>query len=106
MKDYFKISLLVIGFLFSFMLLAEDDNNQNLGAGLPLKADNPENKNVKVKYKESSRIDFESLLIEGERKKPELSVVTGNIGEKDNGLLIMRADFKDMMANDFGEVVE
>ena len=63
-------------------------------------------KNVKIKYKESGRIDFESLLIEGERKKPELSVVTGNLGEKDNGLMIMRADFKDMMANDFGEVIE
>lgn len=63
-------------------------------------------KNVKIKYKESGRIDFESLLIEGERKKPELSVVTGNLGEKDNGLMIMRTDFKDMMANDFGEVIE
>ena len=61
---------------------------------------------VKVKYKESGRIDFESLLIEGERKKPELSVVTGNTGEKDTGLMVFRKDFKDMMANDFGEVIE
>ena len=61
---------------------------------------------VKIKYKESSRIDFESLLIEGERKKPELSVVTGNTGEKDSGLMVFRKDFTDMMANDFGEVVE
>ena len=63
-------------------------------------------KTTKVKYKESGRIDFESLLIEGERKKPELSVVTGNIGEKDNGLMVERKDFDDMMANDFGEVIE
>ena len=61
---------------------------------------------VKVKYKESSRIDFESLLIEGERKKPELSVVTGNTDEKDSGLMVFRKDFQDMMANDFGEVIE
>ena len=61
---------------------------------------------VKVKYKESSRIDFESLLIEGERKKPELSVVTVNTGEKDSGLMVFRKDFKDMMAVDFGEVIE
>ena len=61
---------------------------------------------VKIKYKESGRIDFESLLIEGERKKPELSVVTGNTGEKDSGLMVFRKDFKDMMANDFGEVIE
>ena len=63
-------------------------------------------KNTKIKYKDAGRIDFESLLIEGERKKPELSVVTGNIGEKDNGLMIIRKDFADMMANDFGEVIE
>jgi hypothetical protein len=62
--------------------------------------------NTKVKYKESGRIDFESLLIEGERKKPEMSVVTGNIGEKDSGLLVERKDFDDMMAEDFGEVIE
>lgn len=63
-------------------------------------------KATKVRYKETGRIDFESLLIEGERKKPELSVVTGNIGEKDNGLMIIRKDFADMMASDFGEVIE
>lgn len=63
-------------------------------------------KNTKVKYKESGRIDFESLLIEGERKKPEMSVVTGNIGEKDNGLMVFRDNFQDMMVNDFGEVIE
>ena len=62
--------------------------------------------NTKIKYKEAGRIDFESLLIEGERKKPELSVVTGNIGEKDNGLMVMRLDFSDTMANDFGEVIK
>ena len=63
-------------------------------------------KTTKIKYKEAGRIDFESLLIEGERKKPELSVVTGNIGEKDNGLMVIRKDFGDMMANDFGEVIQ
>jgi hypothetical protein len=67
---------------------------------------NENSKNGKVRYKESGRIDFESLLIEGERKKPELSVVTGNVGEKDNGLMVIRKDFGDMMANDFGEVIE
>lgn len=70
------------------------------------KLNDAEAKPVKVKYKESGRIDFESLLIEGERKKPEMSVVTGNIGEKDNGLMVFRKDFEDMMANDFGEVIE
>ncbi len=63
-------------------------------------------KKPKVKYKASGRIDFESLLIEGERKKPEMAVVTGNIGEKDSGLLKFREDFLDVMADDFGEAVE
>ena len=63
-------------------------------------------KTNKVKYKQSGRIDFESLLIEGERKKPELSVVTGNVGEKDNGLMVIREDFQDMMSEDFGEIIQ
>ena len=60
----------------------------------------------KLKYKKSDRIDFESLLIEGERKKPEMSVVTGNIGEKDSGLLKFRKNFNDLMANDLGEKIK
>lgn len=65
----------------------------------------PKSEKTKVRYKKGGRIDFESLLIEGERKKPEMSVVTGNIGEKDTGLLKFRKDFNDMMAKDFGEKV-
>ena len=68
-------------------------------------AEDTKNK-AKVKYKAASRIDFESLLIEGERKKPEMAVVTGNIGEKDTGLLKFRKDFLDVMADDFGEGVK
>ena len=89
------ISISVATFLFSTLAFAA--NSEEIKEAT---------KTTKVKYKESGRIDFESLLIEGERKKPELSVVTGNIGEKDNGLMIFRKDFGDMMANDFGEVVE
>ncbi len=63
-------------------------------------------KAIKVKYKKSGRIDFESLLIEGERKKPEMAVVTGNVGKKDSGLLKFRKNFLDMMADDFGEKIE
>ena len=63
-------------------------------------------KGKNVKYKSQGRVDFESLLIEGERKKPEMSVVTGNIGEKDSGLLKFRKDFLDVMADDFGEKIQ
>ena len=37
----------------------------------------------KPKYKSGKRIDFKALLIEGEKKKADFSVVTGNIGEQD-----------------------
>lgn len=76
-----------------------------LGMSLPIFGQD-QDKLTKVKYKAASRIDFESLLIEGERKKPEMAVVTGNIGEKDSGLLKFRKDFLDVMADDFGEAVE
>lgn len=61
---------------------------------------------VTVKYKKGKKINFESLLIEGEQKKPEMSVVTGNIGEKDLGLLKLRKNFNDYMANDAGEKIQ
>ena len=60
----------------------------------------------KVTYKKGKKIDFESLLIEGENKKPDMSIVTGNIGEKDLGLLKHRKDFVDFMANDAGEIIK
>jgi hypothetical protein len=59
-----------------------------------------------IRYKKGKRIDFESLLVEGENKKPEMSVVTGNIGKKDLGLLKLRKDFNDFMANDAGEKIQ
>ena len=61
---------------------------------------------TKVRYRKSGRIDFESLLIEGERKRPEMSVVTGNVGEKDSGLLKFRKNFVDMISNDLGEAIQ
>ncbi|RPJ78235.1 MAG: hypothetical protein EHM20_04395 [Alphaproteobacteria bacterium] len=87
-----KRMIISMTILMSFAMNAEETQENSKAAN--------------VKYKEAGRIDFESLLIEGERKKPELSVVTGNIGEKDNGLMVIRKDFGDMMANDFAEVIE
>ena len=59
-----------------------------------------------IRYKSGKRIDFESLLIEGEKKKADYSVVTGNIGEKDLGLLKLREDFVDLMVNDAKEEIQ
>ncbi len=60
----------------------------------------------KVRYKSGKRIDFESLLIEGEKKKADYSVVTGNLGETDFGLLKLRENFHDFMANDISEDIK
>jgi hypothetical protein len=58
-----------------------------------------------VRYKKGKRLDFESLLVEGENKKPELAVVTGNLGEKDLSLLKLKENFQDENAVDYGEEV-
>jgi hypothetical protein len=58
------------------------------------------------RYKSGKRIDFESLLIEGEKKKADYAVVTGNLGEDDFGLLKFRENFLDLIAQDTQEEVE
>lgn len=65
-----------------------------------------EKKTSKPRYREGKKIDFESLLIEGQKKKADYSVVTGNLGEEDLGLLKLREDFLDTMADDASEEIE
>ena len=57
----------------------------------------------KVRYSKGKRVDFESLLIEGQIKRPDISIVTGNMGESMNGLLRLRENFIDEIAKDVGE---
>jgi len=94
MKSYAVLNLLLMTTFLSANVMADSKASTTLMKG----------KNVH--YKSQGRVDFESLLIEGERKKPEMSVVTGNIGEKDSGLLKFRKDFLDVMADDFGEKIK
>lgn len=56
-----------------------------------------------VKYKSGKEINFEQLVIEGQLKRPELSVVTGNSDENGNGLVRLRENFVDRMSADAGE---
>lgn len=93
MKRYLIVNLVMVSF-FSVSAMADSTASKMLM------------KKKNVHYKSQGRVDFESLLIEGERKKPEMSVVTGNIGEKDSGLLKFRKDFLDVMADDFGEKIK
>ncbi len=87
-----KLWIVILSLMVASPLLAQDSKTPDKKSG--------------VKYKGQGRVDFESLLIEGERKKPEMAVVTGNIGEKDSGLLKFRENFLDTMADDFGEQVQ
>ncbi len=56
-----------------------------------------------VRYKAGKDLNFEQLVIEGQLKRPELSVVTGDSDENANGLLRLRENFVDRMAEAAGE---
>jgi hypothetical protein len=61
---------------------------------------------VGIRYKKSKTVDFESLLIQGERKRADILVVTGDADDDLGGLLRLRENFLDHQGQDFGEVVE
>jgi len=46
--------------------------------------------------------DFGKLLVEGQLKRPEMTVVTGDSGENNTGLLSLREDFLDHEAINLG----
>jgi hypothetical protein len=56
-----------------------------------------------VKYKSGKDVNFEELLIQGQLKRAEITVVTGNVDDGTNGLLRLREDFLDRMTADAGE---
>lgn len=57
----------------------------------------------RVRYGRARDLDFESLLVEGQVRKPDISVVIGDPGGGDEGLLRLREDFIDQIAMDAGE---
>jgi hypothetical protein len=60
----------------------------------------------KIRYKAGKELDFEKLVIEGELKRPELAVVTGDNDENGNGLLRLRENFVDHMTESAGKEVQ
>ncbi len=62
--------------------------------------------NSKVKYKAGKTLDFEQLLIQGNLRRPEITVVTGNASQGADGLLRLRENFLDRMAADAGEEIQ
>ena len=59
-----------------------------------------------VKYRSGKEIRFDELLIQGQMKRAEVSVVTGDQAEFSNGLLRLRENFLDHAANDLGEEIQ
>jgi hypothetical protein len=58
---------------------------------------------TKVTYKGGKQVNFEELLIQGQLKRPEVSVVTGNQTQGTDGMLRLRENFVDRLAEDAGE---
>lgn len=58
-----------------------------------------------IKYKSGKDVGFEEMLIQGQLKRPEISVVTGNAAQGADGLLRLRENFLDRIAIDQGESV-
>ena len=90
-----KIFIVILG-LFLTASLGFTQTNSNT----------PQKNKAGVKYKKSNKLDFESLLIQGERKRAEIIVVTGDADDDLGGLLRLRENFLDHQAQDFGEVAE
>ena len=68
-------------------------------------ADSPTQTGPVVKYKGAKDLNFDELLIEGALKRPELSVVTGDSDQDQNGLLRLRENFLDRMTVDASEEI-
>jgi hypothetical protein len=67
--------------------------------------ESPDTKSGKVRYRGAREINFEKLLIEGELKRKQITVVTGNAPDGTDGLLRLRENFLDRVAMDAGEEV-
>ncbi len=58
-----------------------------------------------VKYKQQKDVNFEALLIQGQLKRPEVSVVTGNTPQGADGILRLRENFNDRIAAEIAQEV-
>ena len=69
-------------------------------------ANAPKEPDAKVRYRSGKDVNFDELLINGQLKRPELTVVTGNTAQGTDGLLRLRENFIDQTQMDLGEQVE
>jgi hypothetical protein len=68
-------------------------------------AEAPPDNAGKVRYKKAKDVNFEELLIQGQMRRAEISVVTGDAGDGTDGLLRLRENFLDRVASDAGEEI-
>jgi hypothetical protein len=61
--------------------------------------------NEKIHYRAAKDVSFDRLLIEGEMKRPDMHVVTGDSKQGSDGMLRLRQDFLDHINNDLGEEI-
>ncbi len=96
MQKLFLLAALIAIASLTTKVFAGDDASQT--ADEPTKAPA-----AKVKYKSSGAVNFEELLIQGELKRPEVSIITGNVQQGTDGLLRLRENFTDRITMDAGE---
>jgi hypothetical protein len=57
----------------------------------------------KIRYRESARLQFDDLLVQGRFNRPEVLIVTGDTQKEGASLLRLRKDFADRMSAELGE---
>lgn len=67
-------------------------------------ADEPQQEEPQIVYKQKTEIDFEGLEIEGELLKPQGSLLLERQGAKFNPMIKLRTDFDDEMEKSVQEV--
>lgn len=65
----------------------------------------PTEEKARVRYRSSQDVSFDKLLIEGDMKRPELHIITGETQQGTDGLLRLRDNFTDHLSMDLGENV-
>ncbi len=80
------MKLVWIGLVFSLAAFAADDQGAS-----------------NFRYRSGKTVELDLSQVQGDLRRPEISVVTGDEKEKDNGLLRLRQDFNDRIAIDCGE---
>ena len=102
MKDVMKLIALIVSGIGFFGGIAHASDIKNTPDAFD-KAVTAKDETAKIHYKSGKDVNFEELLIQGQLKRPEVSVVTGNVHQGADGLLRLRENFLDRVTTDAGE---